>query len=202
LKPDSFAYLMDFELVCHFLQLPTTKDLFFTIFTIQRSLDGDGGCNLVSFRQRTPLFEAFNSGAFRFHERFFLVRPKTEAAIKSILKLVERSRKGVGVVPTRVPHFHFCWSRAHLKHEPIMYRRDYDRLIDRDQTSLAKIIEFVRSFSRSEVIAEDGNPVLDSRGNPVTKPRLIDTQSLVLSKNPLTLLGMLELMFALISLFA
>jgi hypothetical protein len=60
----------------------------------------------------------------------------------------------------------------------------------------------VRSFSRSEVVAEDSNPVLDSRGNPVTKPRLIDTQSLVLSKNPLTLLGMLELMFALVSLFA
>jgi hypothetical protein len=128
----------------------------------------------VSFRQRTPLFEAFNSGASRFHERFFLVRPRTEAAINSVLKVVERSRKGVDVVPTRVPHFHFCWSRDHLKHEPAMYRRDYDRLIDRDQTSLVRIIEFMRSFFQSEVIAEDGNPVLDSRGNLVTKPRLID----------------------------
>lgn len=35
LKPDSFAYLMAFELACHFLQLPATKDLFFTIFAIQ-----------------------------------------------------------------------------------------------------------------------------------------------------------------------
>jgi hypothetical protein len=149
----------------------------------------------VSFCQGTPLFEAFDSGASRFHERFLLVRPKTEAAINSILKVVERSRKGVGVVPTRVPRFHFCWSRNHLKHEPAMYRRNYDRLIDRDQTSLVRIIEFVRSFSRLEVVAEDGNPVLDSRGNPVTKPRLIDTQYLVFSKNPLALLGMLVLMF-------
>jgi hypothetical protein len=36
--------------------------------------------------------------------------------------------------------------------------------------------------------------VLDSRGNPVTKPRLIDTQSLVSSKDPLALLGMLVLL--------
>jgi hypothetical protein len=159
LRPDSFAYLMAFELVCHFLQLAATKDLFFTVFAIKRSLDRDGGCNWVSFRQFTPLFEAFSIGASRFHERFFLVRPQIEGAINSVLKVVERLHKEVGVVSARVPCFHFCWSRDHLKHEPSMYRRDYDRLIDRDQTSLARIIEFVRSFSRSEVVAEDGNPV-------------------------------------------
>jgi hypothetical protein len=39
--------------------------------------------------------------------------------------------------------------------------------------------------------------VIDSRGNLVTKPRLIDTCSLVFSKNPLALLGMLLLLFSL-----
>jgi hypothetical protein len=141
----------------------------------------------VSFHQRIALFEAFGSGVTRFHERFFQIRPKTEAAINSALKVVERFGEGVGAAPTRIPCFPFCWSRDHLRHEPAMYRRDYDRLIDRDQTSLARIIEFVRSFSRSVVVAEDGSPVLDSQGNPVTKPRLIDTRSLVFSRDPLAL---------------
>jgi hypothetical protein len=56
----------------------------------------------------------------------------------------------------------------------------------------------VRSFSRSEVVAEDGSPVLDLRGNPVTKPRLIDTYSLVFSKDSLTILGMLVLCLSLL----
>jgi len=44
------------------------------------------------------------------------------------------------------------------------------------------------------VVDEDGNPVLDSRGNQVTKPRVIDTRSLVLSKDPMSLLGRSDLL--------
>jgi len=50
LSPNSFAYMIAFELVCRFLCLPATKELFFAIFTIQRGLDKDGGHNWVSFR--------------------------------------------------------------------------------------------------------------------------------------------------------
>jgi hypothetical protein len=53
----------------------------------------------------------------------------------------------------------------------------------------------VNFFSRLVVVDEDGNPVMDSRGNPITKPQLIDTRSLVFSKNPMVLLGMLEPLF-------
>ena len=55
LSPDSFAYLRPFELVCRFLRLPATRELFFAIFTIQRGLDKDGGHNCLSFRQRQVL---------------------------------------------------------------------------------------------------------------------------------------------------
>lgn len=75
-----------------------------------------------------------------------------------------------------------------------MYKHNYDRLTNRNKTSFARIIEFVSSFSRSEVIAENDNTVLDWRGNPVIKPCLIDTHSLVFSKDPLALLGMLDLL--------
>ena len=66
LSPNSFAYLMAFELVCRFLRLPTTRELFFAIFTIQQRLDKDDGHNRVSFRQRKVLFEVFNSETMKF----------------------------------------------------------------------------------------------------------------------------------------
>jgi len=66
LRPDSFAYMIAFELVCHFLRLLATRELFFTIFAIQRGLDKDGGHNCVSFRRRKVLFEIFNSETTKF----------------------------------------------------------------------------------------------------------------------------------------
>jgi len=107
LRPDSFSYMIAFELVCRFLRLPATRELFFTIFTIQRGLDKDSGHNCVSFHQRKALFEIFNSKATKFQKRFFLVRPRIEVALKSVLKVTERPDEDVGVVSRRVPRFHF-----------------------------------------------------------------------------------------------
>jgi len=70
-----------------------------------------------------------------------------------------------------------------------MFRHNYTALSERNNTSFARILEFVRSFYRSEVVTKDGNPVLDSRGNQVIIPRVIDTRSLVLSSDPMALLG-------------
>jgi hypothetical protein len=78
-----------------------------------------------------------------------------------------------------------------------MYRISYDKLTERNKDSFAKLVRFVNSFSRSVVVDDGGDPVMDLRGNPVTKPRLIDTRSLVFSMDPLTLLGILVLCFPL-----
>jgi len=96
-----------FELVCRFLRLPATRELFFAIFTIQWGLDKDGTFNLVSFRQRQVLFEVFTSETTKFQQRFFLVRPRTEVALKSVLKVLERPHADVGTVSTRVPRSPF-----------------------------------------------------------------------------------------------
>jgi len=152
----------------------------------------------VSFRQRQVLFEVFNSETTKFQKKFFLVRPRTEVALNSVLKATERPHEDVGVVSTRVPRFHFYWGKDHFKHDPEMFKHNYTALSERNKTSFARILKFVGSFSRSEVIAEDGNPVLDSRGNQVTKPHVIDTRSLVFSSDPMGLLGR----FSLLSLFS
>jgi len=190
LTPNSFAYLNTFELVCSFLRLPTTRELFFAIFTIQRGLDKDGGFNCMSFRQLQVLFEVFNSETTKFQARFFLVRPRTKVALSSVLKVMECPHDDVRVVSARVPRFPFYWSKDHFKHGPKMFRHNYVGLSERNKTSFTRILEFVRSFSRAEVVSEDGNPVLDSRGNRVTKPRVIDIRSLVLFSDPMVLLGM------------
>jgi hypothetical protein len=159
-----------FESVCRFLRLPVSKDLFFAIFAVRRNLDKDGGCVWVSFHQRTSLFEVFNAGVANFRERFFLVRPRTEAALQSVLKIVDRPSGEGGVAPVRVPLIRFNWSRDHLKHELTMYRISYDKLTERDKDSFAKLVRFVNSFSRSVVVDDGGDPVMDLRGNPVTNP--------------------------------
>ncbi|RHN55947.1 hypothetical protein MtrunA17_Chr5g0423971 [Medicago truncatula] len=189
LRPDSFAYMIPFELVCRFMRLLATRELFFTIFTIQRGLDKDGGQNCVPFCQRKALFEIFNCEATKFQKRFFLVRPRTERALKSVLKVTERPHEDVGVVSRRVLRFPFYWSKDHFKHVPEIVRHSYTALSERNKMSFARILEFVHSFSRLKVVTEDGNPVLDLRGNQVTIPRVIDTRSLVLSSDPMALLG-------------
>jgi hypothetical protein len=194
LRPDCFAYMSAFELVCRFLRLSASRDLFFAIFAVRRNLDTDGGCSWVLFHQRTSLFEVFGAGVAEFHERFFLVRPRTETTLQSVLKIVDRPRGEGGVAPARVPRIRFNWSRDHLKHESTMYRISYDKLTERNKDSFAKLVGFVNSFSRSVVVDDGGDPVMDLRGNPVTKPRLIDTRSLVFSKDLLALLAMLVLM--------
>jgi len=74
----------------------------------------------------------------------------------------ERPHEDVGFVSTRVPRFHFCWSKDPFKHKPEMFRHIYTALSEQNKTSFALIFEFVRSFSQSKVVAEDGNHVLDS----------------------------------------
>ena len=77
-------------------------------------------------------------------------------ALNSVPKTTERPHEDVGVVSTRVPRFHFYWSKDHFKHEPEMFRHSYTGLSEQNKMSYARILEFVRSFSRSEVVAEDG----------------------------------------------
>lgn len=116
-----------FELLFRFLGLPASKDQFFAFFAIQRGLNKDEGLNWVCFRQHKALFEVFSSEALKFQDKFFLVRPRTEAVLTSVLKMLKRPHADAAVVPARVPRFHFCWSRYHLKHESTMYRYSYDQ---------------------------------------------------------------------------
>ena len=115
-------------------------------------------------------------------------------ALNGVLKVMEHPHHDVGIMSERVPRFPFYWSKDHFKHVPEMFRYNYVSLFERNKTSFARILKLVRSFSRAVVVSEDGNSVVDSRGNHVTKPRVIDTHSLVLSSDPMDILGMFNLL--------
>lgn len=118
-----------------------------------------------------------------------MVRPRTEAALKTIMRMVEHPYGDGKTIAPRIPRFHFYWSPDHFRHEPDMFRHNYIGLSEQNKTIYTRIIEFVRSVSPSRVKDEAGKFVLDSRGNQVTVLRVIDTRSMVLSDDPMELLG-------------
>jgi len=83
IHPNSYAFMRAFELVCDYLRIPTSKNVFFFFFTVQR------GANWVSFRQTQKMFEIFAWKVRSFKESFFLVRPRSEAALDTLLEAVK-----------------------------------------------------------------------------------------------------------------
>jgi len=106
IHPNSYAFMRAFELVCDYLRIPASKNVLFSFFTVQRAADW------VSFRQTQKMFEIFAGKVRSFKERFFLVRPKSEAALDTLL---EEAKDGV---QERHPLFHLCWSQDHFGYEP------------------------------------------------------------------------------------
>jgi len=57
IHPNSYAFMRVFELVCHYFNIPPSKNVFFVLSTVQR---GTGGkATWVSFRQNKKMFDIF-----------------------------------------------------------------------------------------------------------------------------------------------
>jgi len=91
IHPNSYAFMRAFKLVCNYLKVPAFKIVFFTIFIVQR------GNDWVSFRQTKKMFEIFAGKVQSYKERFFFIRPKSEAALSTLL--------GVAKDGSRFPFF-------------------------------------------------------------------------------------------------
>jgi len=61
----------------------------------------------VSFRQTKKMFEIFVGKVQSFKERFFLIRPKSEAALSTLL--------GVARDGSSFPFFPLCWKQDHFR---------------------------------------------------------------------------------------
>jgi hypothetical protein len=121
--------------VCY-LRIPASKNVFFSFFTVQR------GVNWVYFHQTQKMFEIFAGKVRSFKERFFLVRPKTVAAIDNHLEVAKDG------VPERRLFFHLCWSQDHFAYEPRDFGRTFTNLTDEEIGIRQQIFAFVQSLPR------------------------------------------------------
>jgi len=127
--PNSYAFMRAFELVCNYLKVPAFKNVFFTIFNVHR------GNDWVSFRQTKKMFEIFARKVRSFKERFFLIRPKSDAALSTLL--------GVAKDGSSFPFFPLCWKRDHFRLDSKDFSRTAPDLKGEEADAYQKIWEFV-----------------------------------------------------------
>ena len=175
IHPNSYAFMRAFELVCKYLEVPAFKNVFYTIFTVQRENDW------VSFRQTKKMFEIFAGKVRSFKERFLLVRPKSEAALNTLL--------GVAKDGSRFPFFPLCWKQDHFCLDSRDFSQTAPSLKEEETNAYQKICAFVQSLSRRTKTEKRGNPLMNADGTSVTDPRLINTLELVVSEDPDDCLG-------------
>ena len=84
LHPNALAFIRAFELVCRYLEIGATVDLFFCIFQLQRSAAGREQ-SWVSFKQQSRLFWAYAESVRNFKDRFFVVKPLSLVAKRSLV---------------------------------------------------------------------------------------------------------------------
>jgi len=170
IHPNSYAFMRAFELVCNYLKIPAFKNVFFTIFTVQR------GNDWVSFCQTKKMFEIFAGKVRSFKERFFFICPKSEAAMCPLL--------GVAKDGSSFPFFPLCWKRDHFLLDSKVFSQTAPNLKEEETDAYQKIWAFVKSFSQKTKTDKRGNTLMSANGTPVTEPRLINTPELVVSEDP------------------
>jgi len=116
-----------------------------------------------------------------FKERFFLIRPKSEAALSTLL--------GVAKDGSRRRFFPLCWKQDHFRLDPKDFSRTAPSLKEEEAEAYQKIWVFVLSFSRKTKTDKRGIPLMNADVTPVTEPRLINTPELVVSEDPDDCLG-------------
>jgi hypothetical protein len=131
IHPNSYAFMRAFELLCDYLRIPTSKNVFFSFFTVQR------GTDWVSFRQTQKMFEIFAGKIRSFKERFFLVWPKSTAAQDNLLQAAKEGEQ------ERRPFFHLCWSQDHFAYEPRDFGRTVATLTDEEKGLCQQLWAFI-----------------------------------------------------------
>jgi hypothetical protein len=131
------------------------------------------------------MFEIFAGKVRSFKERFFLVRPKSVAALDNLWEVVKDD------VHERRPFFHLCWSQDHFIYEPRDFGRTVANLIDEEKSLRQQHWAFIESLPQRVKTDRRGNPLMSADGTSVTEPRLINTHELLTSEDFEACLGSL-----------
>jgi hypothetical protein len=183
IHPNSYAFMRAFELLCDYLRIPASKNVFFSFFTVQR------GTDWVSFRQTQKMFEIFAGKVRNFKERFILIRPSSAAALDNLLEATKDGEQ------ERHPFFNLCWSQDHFAYELKDFGRTVATLSDEEKGLRQQLWSFIESIPQRVKTDRRGNPVMSADGTPVTEPDLINTYELLTSDDSDTCLGSLLFSF-------
>jgi len=119
------------------------------------------------------MFEIFAWKVRSFKERFILVRPKSEAALNTLLDVV---KDGV-----HRPLFPLYLIKDHFGFEPRDFYWTVPSLTEEKIDAHQKLWAFVQSFSRKVKTDKRGDALMNADETLVTKPRFINTHELVVS---------------------
>ncbi|GAU37760.1 hypothetical protein TSUD_102770 [Trifolium subterraneum] len=194
LHPNSLAFIRAFEMTAAFLGFMSTIPLFFHAFHLQRSRPKGDAANKfgwVSLKQSVKLFEMFLESVRGFKDSYFFVKPLNSIAWQSVIyqgpakdatgaQLVSPDGRPVMEDYSRFP---LSWRKNHYLKPASDFIYSAEELTVEELSNYEKMKVFVSSFPRKYYEDEDGNPVLDEIGVPVTKKTFIDTKKLLASKN-------------------
>ncbi|GAU17023.1 hypothetical protein TSUD_37810 [Trifolium subterraneum] len=159
LHPNSLAFIRAFEMTAAYLGFMPTIPLFFHAFHLQRSKPKGDTANKfgwVSLKQSTKLFEMFLESVRGFKDSYFFVKPLNSISWQSVIY------QGQAKDATGAP----------------LVELSVEELSNYEQMKA-----FVDSFPRKYYEDEEGNPIVDDAGFPLTKKAFIDTKRLLACKS-------------------
>ncbi|GAU51655.1 hypothetical protein TSUD_190920 [Trifolium subterraneum] len=194
LHPNFLAFIRAFEITAVYLGFMLTIPLFFHAFHLQRSKpkgDADKKYGWVLLKKSLKLFEMFLEFVRGFKDSYFFVKPLNSVAWQSVIYrgLAKDATRAPLIGPNGRPvmddysRFPLSWRKNHYLRPASDFVYSGEELTVEELSNYEQLKTFVMGFPRKVLEDEDGNPVLDEAGVPVTKKSFINTRKLLACKN-------------------
>ncbi|GAU39025.1 hypothetical protein TSUD_59810 [Trifolium subterraneum] len=194
LHPNSLAFIRAFEMTAAYLGFLPTIPLFFHAFHLQRSKPKGNAANKfgwVSLKQSVKLFEMFLESVRGFKDSYFFIKPLNSVSWQSIIyRGPAKDATGAPLIgPDGRPiledysRFPLSWRKSHYLKPASDFIYSAEELTVEEMSNYEQMKVFVGSFPRKSYEDEEGNPVLDESGAPLTKKSFIDTRRLLACKS-------------------
>ncbi|GAU44562.1 hypothetical protein TSUD_28570 [Trifolium subterraneum] len=194
LHPNSLAFIRAFEMTAAYLGFLPTIPLFFHAFHLQRSKPKGNAANKfgwVSLKQSTKLFEIFLESVRGFKDCYFFVKPLNSISWQSVI--YRGPAKDATGAPLVGPdgrqiledysHFPLSWRKSHYLKPASDFVYSTEELTVEELSNYEQMKAFVDSFPRKYYEDDEGNPIVDDAGFPLTKKAFIDTKRLLACKS-------------------
>ncbi|CAJ2668024.1 unnamed protein product [Trifolium pratense] len=191
LHPNSMAFIRAYPILCRYLDVEATVPLFFHIFKIQKQIVGERQGWVSLKHASAKIFKMFVESARGFKERYYVVKPVTQAARDSLYmdkELLQEdgsprlNEQGVPMTE-RVPRFPLAWSSEHFEMRTEEYLTAAVDLSPEEQAGFLKLKTYVKGFKPCTFTVASGAVALDKKGRPRVEPRFVNTKALLACKS-------------------